>query len=373
MNNKINKGLITLTIGLLTFAVFNCNVVNTGNSIDLSQTINNQNISTQSSTAVQNAVSLGANTGVLRLFVSKFEMEHLNVTKGQFVISSVEVLVNRSNQDDHEGRDGKDEASELQNDHDSAWMTVSNYDVNGKLYEVMAGNEATYTLDTFLLPVGDYRQIRITLVDGQSMVLVSEDSNTIWHNVKAPSAEESGLKVKGAFKIENQMLTTVSFKLELEKTSPKHSGKNENGNSKGNLDRNSDYLVRPELHFVNSTITNLPVTGEVTYSLASGTYNADQTVSMSSFTNGATICYTTDGTLPACNALAICTSGNTYGAALMVTYTQVVSAVACKIGYTTSPLTSAVYTIQKTNRTAPGAGTILPDAPPIVAPISAIR
>ncbi|MFZ5630062.1 MAG: beta strand repeat-containing protein [Spirochaetota bacterium] len=82
---------------------------------------------------------------------------------------------------------------------------------------------------------------------------------------------------------------------------------------------------------------------------AAGTYNATQNVSLSSVTGGATFCYTTDGvTTPVCDATATCTTGSTYGAAIVVPADQTITAIACVAGMITSPVSSAAYVIDST-------------------------
>jgi hypothetical protein len=363
MNSKINKGLITLLFGLLALTIINCDAVNTGN---LSQTINNLTISTvQSSATVQSAVSQGQNSGVLQLSVSEFQMEHFNATKGHFIISSVEVSVDQANHHDsevshHGSKANHHDSDNESDDHNSVWMTVSDYGVNGKLYEIVSGDETSYPMDSYLLPVGKYSKIRITLADGQSQVLVPDENGSIWHNVKTPSAEESGLKLRGAFTIENNMMTRVDFNLELEKTGNENSRNHHDNSTKsakhndndGQRDdkrssENPDYLIKPEIRFVSATIVNLPAVSNITFSPAAGTYNADQNVAITTTTAGATVCYTTDGTMPACNAIAACTAGSTYLVPVTVTSSQVVNAIACKSGYMASAVSTSAYTIDK--------------------------
>jgi photosystem II stability/assembly factor-like uncharacterized protein len=374
MNINIKKGFITLTMGLLALAVINCSAVKTGNSNDLSQTTNIQDIPTtstvQSSATVLNAVSLGQSSGILQLSVSEFQAEHFNASKGHFIISSVEVAANRANHHDSGKSDNRgarhDSDSEENDDYNTVWITVSDYGVDGKLYEIIPGDKTTYSLDTFLLPAGDYRKVRITLVDGQSRVLTLEGNHSVWHNVKTPSAKESGLKLNSAFTIENQMMTRVDFNLELEKMGTEHDNENHdnyggndhdngsrqnenknNGQSEHNGSGNFAYLIKPEIRFVSATITNLPVAGNVAYSPVAGVYNADQNVALTSSTTGATICYTTDGSLPSCNAIAACTVGNAYSGSIVVSSSQALNAIACKTGYMASTVTSSAYTIDK--------------------------
>src|SRR6202158_4888131 len=78
-----------------------------------------------------------------------------------------------------------------------------------------------------------------------------------------------------------------------------------------------------------------------TFSPAGGSYNSAQTVTISDATPGASIYYTTDGTIPT-------TSSTAYTAPLTVSASQTINAIATATGYTTSALGSATYTIQTT-------------------------
>ena len=73
---------------------------------------------------------------------------------------------------------------------------------------------------------------------------------------------------------------------------------------------------------------------------AAGTYNAAQTVTISSTTSDATIRYTTDGSTPTE------TSGTVYSTPLNITRNTTLQAIAYMNGMADSPLASAVYTIQ---------------------------
>jgi N-acetylneuraminic acid mutarotase len=74
------------------------------------------------------------------------------------------------------------------------------------------------------------------------------------------------------------------------------------------------------------------------FSLATGTYATQQTVTISVTTVGATIYYTTDGTAPT-------TSSSVYSGPIIVASTETVEAIATASGYVTSAVVSATYTI----------------------------
>lgn len=81
-----------------------------------------------------------------------------------------------------------------------------------------------------------------------------------------------------------------------------------------------------------------------TFSPAAGSYSSAQSVTLASGTAGATICYTTDGSLPAA-VTGACSSGSTYSAPIPIGASATVKALATKAGYATSSLSSASYSI----------------------------
>jgi len=82
---------------------------------------------------------------------------------------------------------------------------------------------------------------------------------------------------------------------------------------------------------------NLPATAPV-FSPAAGTYTSAQTVAISSSTPAATIYYTTNGATPT-------TSSNVYSGPITVSASETVQAIAIASGYSSSPVSSAAYTI----------------------------
>jgi hypothetical protein len=83
-----------------------------------------------------------------------------------------------------------------------------------------------------------------------------------------------------------------------------------------------------------------------TFSPAAGTYTSTQTVTISTATSLAVLCYTTDGTTPTESA-NLCSGGttSTYATPITVSTTQTVKAIATLALYTDSAVGSALYTI----------------------------
>jgi hypothetical protein len=84
---------------------------------------------------------------------------------------------------------------------------------------------------------------------------------------------------------------------------------------------------------------NVPVVATPTFSLVAGTYTGKQSVTLADATSGASIYYTTNGTTPT-------TSSTKYSAAISVSATETVEAIAVLTGDTNSAVASAAYTIK---------------------------
>ena len=82
----------------------------------------------------------------------------------------------------------------------------------------------------------------------------------------------------------------------------------------------------------------IPPAATPAFSLNSGTYSAPQTVEIADATPGATIYYTTDGSMPT-------TSSAVYGGPITISSSETVLAIAVATGYLPSAIESAVYTI----------------------------
>lgn len=85
-------------------------------------------------------------------------------------------------------------------------------------------------------------------------------------------------------------------------------------------------------------VTDMPIAATPTFSLAEGTFLAEQSVSIGCTTEGATIYYTLDGTNPTANSTA-------YTEPITISETTTLKAVAFAEGYAMSAIASATYTI----------------------------
>lgn len=95
-----------------------------------------------------------------------------------------------------------------------------------------------------------------------------------------------------------------------------------------------------------------------TFSPSAGTFTSAQTVTMSTSSGGAIICYTTNGTTPATNGASGCTTGTLYSTGVAVSTTTTIKAIAGGTGFTDSSVTTGVFTMQGATPTYnPVAGT----------------
>src|SRR5215472_7677881 len=84
-----------------------------------------------------------------------------------------------------------------------------------------------------------------------------------------------------------------------------------------------------------------------TFNPGTGTYSSAQTVTISSTTGGATICYTTDGSNPSATTPGLCSAGTSLanGGTVIVGTSETLKAIGTESGLTNSAVGSASYTI----------------------------
>lgn len=92
-----------------------------------------------------------------------------------------------------------------------------------------------------------------------------------------------------------------------------------------------------------------PQAATPTFSPVAGVYTSTQTVTISTVTGSATICYTTDGTTPTANGAGTCTHGTTYSTTVSVSVSETLKAIASKSGDTDSAIGVAAYTINQSS------------------------
>ena len=80
-----------------------------------------------------------------------------------------------------------------------------------------------------------------------------------------------------------------------------------------------------------------------TFSIAAGTYMATQSVKLADATSGAIVYYTTNGTAPT-------TASTRYSAAITVSASETIKAIAAATGHTNSAVASAAYIISSPGR-----------------------
>lgn len=107
--------------------------------------------------------------------------------------------------------------------------------------------------------------------------------------------------------------------------------------------------ISTEVSFLNSAVASagyviIAAASAPTFSPVAGTYTGSQSVTISTSSSGAIICYNTTGS-PATNGSTGCTTGTLYTGAVTVASTETLFAVAGGTGFSDSTVASAAYTI----------------------------
>lgn len=107
----------------------------------------------------------------------------------------------------------------------------------------------------------------------------------------------------------------------------------------GTLSGSSDSSITTGVYTINGAAA------APSFSPSAGSYGPAQSVTLSSTTPSATICYTTDGSTPTADGAGSCTHGTTYSSAVSVSVSLTIKAIASKTGFLDSAVASAAYVI----------------------------
>jgi hypothetical protein len=110
-------------------------------------------------------------------------------------------------------------------------------------------------------------------------------------------------------------------------------------NAVGSLSGDTDSAVGSAIYTINGAVST------PTFSPVAGTYSSAQSVTISTSTGGATLCYTTDGSTPTANGAGTCTHGTTYSSAVSVSASETLKAIGSESGWSDSLVGSAAHTI----------------------------
>ncbi len=107
----------------------------------------------------------------------------------------------------------------------------------------------------------------------------------------------------------------------------------------------SGLLVLSVLFASCTSVTTVQTVATPAFSVSAGSYTSSVALSITSSTSGASIRYTTDGSAPTSS------SGTLYSAAITISSTQTIKAIAFKTGWNDSEVASATYTISSSPST----------------------
>jgi|JI10StandDraft_1071094.scaffolds.fasta_scaffold80900_1 hypothetical protein len=95
----------------------------------------------------------------------------------------------------------------------------------------------------------------------------------------------------------------------------------------------------------NPNTPEVPTIDAPTFSPAAGTYTTTQSVTISTTTIGAILCYSTDGSTPSCDSTPSCSSGTLYSSPVSISTTTTLKALACKAGNLVSAVGTGDYVL----------------------------
>ena len=108
-------------------------------------------------------------------------------------------------------------------------------------------------------------------------------------------------------------------------------------------------LLLPQLMVLRKALASIGSADNSIYapsfSPAAGTYSAVQSVTISTTTTGAILCYTTDGSTPSCDSTPTCANGNLYSSPVSIATTTTLKALTCKAGNQYSAVGTGSYTL----------------------------
>lgn len=112
------------------------------------------------------------------------------------------------------------------------------------------------------LPAGTYQQTRLVLAENKSSRLI--DKNGEEHELKIPSGDESGLKIKNSFVVEKDKGVELTLDFDLRKSLKRPGGAKEK------------YSLKPVLRMVQNKLVGV-ITGESEKATVACLYTPDQT------------------------------------------------------------------------------------------------
>ncbi len=115
-------------------------------------------------------------------------------------------------------------------------------------------------------------------------------------------------------------------------------------------------LILPQILVFLKVITGNTSNSEITapsFSPTAGNYTSAQSVTISTQTEGAILCFTLDASTPTCDTIASCSNGTLYSSPISIVSTTTIKAIACKANNVQSTVATGIYTIGVAGDTTP--------------------